>query len=207
MSNDLETTDKEYQWKQDGADGLRSYSYTTSNRDWNYSIRNGTDDNGAYLFSESSTGQPFARRGTLYNWTAATLGSGLDLKTKGDEAQDSICPKGWQLPNYSSNTSFKALVDTYNITSNVAGANRIKEWPMEYLPTGLYDYNYGYVLYRTTYGRWWSSVAVSATNAYFLNSYSDNIDAQGNFSRGYGHALRCVAKTDFICKFLIFCKS
>ena len=152
---------KEYQWKEDGIDGFRSYSYNASSPTWNYStepdksntiIDEEDDGYGAYRFSDSSTGQPFARRGNLYNWTAATLGSGLNLKTDGEKAPDSICPKGWQLPNYSSNTSFKALVDIYDITNNVAGANRISEWSIQYLPTGSYGFSFGYVDSRTTYG-------------------------------------------------------
>ncbi len=206
MSNTIDsdtTTAKEYRWKGDGTDGLRSYSYASSNPAWNYSTEPdssnvinspGADDDGAYLFSDSSIGQPFARRGNLYNWTAATLGSSLKL-TDADHAPDSICPRGWQLPVGgfgSTDKSFEELLSTYNLLNNndVNDANELKEWPLQYLPTGGYYYNYGYVNLRTTDGFWWSKVAVSDSGGYNLSVWGHGFNAQDDYGSGYGFALR-----------------
>ena len=207
MSNTIDSYSndarKEYQWKIDGIDGLRSYSYNASNPAWNYSTEpnsSNVDSDGAYRFSDSSTGQPSARRGNLYNQTAATLGSSLKLTTNGQQAQDSICPSGWQLPlsgdgsDYSkpaterTNRSFTKLLRFYD---NVSTWNRVVKTPLEYLPTGVY--NYGYAASRTTEGNWWSGVAYDNVLGYAFNLYSTDSDTQYDGNRGHGFALREVA--------------
>lgn len=64
-------------------------------------------------------------------------------------------------------------------------------------PVGYYNHNYSYVRNRTTGGSWWSGVAASATRAYYLDLYSDSIDAQNYNDRGHGFALRLVRDVDW----------
>ena len=71
--------------------------------------------------------------GNFYQWNAATAGSGgtitsgeindipADLETNLVSAEDSICPKGWELPKVWGNTSFINLLSQYSSddTSNI----------------------------------------------------------------------------------------
>ncbi len=213
MSSTLTSTNAEYGWANNGNDGMRSYSFNASNPAWNYSTEANAankDANGNYTFSDAASGQPYARRGNLYNWTAATLGSSLKLKNDGEQAEDSICPRGWQLPvngvssdltaalDTTTDKSFVKLLRTYGMT-NPNGAstpnyNRINAWPLQFLRTGLYDRSYGYLLVRTTDGLWWSGTAGSATSGRYLNTWTGYVYAQSNYFRGFGFALRCVAR-------------
>ncbi len=72
--------------------------------------------------------------------------------------------------------------------------NRINEWPLQFLRTGYYNRSYGYLRGRTTDGNWWSGTAGSATHGRYLSTWAGNVYAQGSNFRGYGFALRCVAR-------------
>ena len=72
--------------------------------------------------------------------------------------------------------------------------NRINEWPLQFLRTGFYYRSYGYLLGRTSDGHWWSGTAGSATHGRYLGTWTGNVVAQDNYFRGYGFALRCVAR-------------
>ena len=72
--------------------------------------------------------------------------------------------------------------------------NRLNEWPLQFLRTGLYRRSYGYLYARSTHGYWWSGTAGSATYGRYLATWSGNVHAQNNHFRGNGFALRCVAR-------------
>ena len=69
--------------------------------------------------------------------------------------------------------------------------NRINEWPLQFLRTGLYRRSYGYLHGRTADGYWWAGTAGSATDGRYLSTWPGNVYAQINTSRGAGFALRC----------------
>ena len=71
--------------------------------------------------------------------------------------------------------------------------NRINEWPLQFLRTGYYDLSYGYLHARTTDGLWWSATAGSATYGRNLGTHTSGVNAQSNYFRGHGFALRCGA--------------
>ena len=73
--------------------------------------------------------------------------------------------------------------------------NRINEWPLQFLRTGIYYRSYGYLYARTTDGNWWSGTAGSATYGRNLGTWTGNVYAQGNNFRGHGFALRGVGPT------------
>ncbi len=75
--------------------------------------------------------------------------------------------------------------------ASVANYNRINEWPLQFLRTGLYYRSYGYLNGRTTDGNWWSGTAGSATYGRHLATWTGTVYAQGNHFRGNGFALRC----------------
>ena len=68
--------------------------------------------------------------------------------------------------------------------------NRINEWPLQFLRTGLYHRSYGYLHVRTSLGYWWSGTAGSATNGHSLDTWTGIVAAQNNNFRGFGFALR-----------------
>ena len=79
--------------------------------------------------------------------------------------------------------------------------NRINEWPLQFLRTGLYHRSYGYLYERTTDGIWWSGTAESATYGRCLATGTGYVGAQDNYFRGVGFALRCVSQhlTTMVC--------
>ena len=83
--------------------------------------------------------------------------------------------------------------------------NRINEWPLQFLRTGFYARSYGNLAARTVDGHWWSDTAGSATLGRRLATWIGNVDAQRNTFRGYGFALRCVARrNEHFCVFVHF---
>ena len=70
--------------------------------------------------------------------------------------------------------------------------NRINEWPLQFLRTGYYHRSGGTLASRTTHGLWWSGTAGSATHGRNLNTWPGGVNAQSNYFRGYGFALRGV---------------
>ncbi len=182
-------------WNQSGADGLRSFSSAAGYPNALYSTKTAASP----TFGTANTGDPWQKFGNLYNWTAATLGSGTKVATDGQNATDSICPKGWKLPYNTGNDSFSNLLGTYGLpttnTDNVSPkANQLANFPLNFLRTGFYDYSDGKMYYRTTNGLWWSATRSSATNANYLLTDTSHVYPQNSYSRGSGFALRCVAR-------------
>ena len=132
--------------------------------------------------------------GNHYTWNAATAGTG-GADVVGEDATDSICPKGWQLPtsNNSNPGSFQALTNAYSISSNAAGSTALVSAP-------LYFVRSGYVISGSLrragyYGAYWSSTASSDTsNAYELSFYSGSVNPSFSDYRYYGFSVRCLAR-------------
>ena len=135
---------------------------------------------------------------TLF-WTAATLGSGSKISTGTVDAEDSICPRGWKMPSRADGDSWQNLFyTTYEVTNNTHGYNRVNRWPLNYMPTGLYNdsgsYS-GYASGRTTYGYWWSISGYSTRYSFHLSVQIGGIIAQNFVRRGTGYAIRCVVRS------------
>ncbi len=182
-------------WNQSGADGLRSFSSAAGYPNALYSTKTAVTP----AFGVSNTGEPWQKFGNLYNWTAATLGSGTKVTADGKNATDSICPRGWKLPYNVGNDSFSNLLGTYGLpttnTDNVAPkANQLANFPLNFLRTGHYYYSDGKVYRRATHGYWWSATRSSATHANRLYTSTADVYPQYSVYRGYGFAVRCVAR-------------
>ena len=123
--------------------------------------------------------------GNFYQWNAATAGTGGTITSQ--DATDSICPKGWQLPtsNNSNSGSFGGLVGSLNSTT-------ITQAPYYFNPSGrVYSGSLWYAGYG---GYYWSSTAYSSTSsAYSLYFYSGGVNPSGNFGRYLGQSVRCLA--------------
>ena len=125
--------------------------------------------------------------GNLYQWNAATAGTGGTINNYAN-ATDSICPKGWQLPtsNNSNSGSFGGLVGSLNSTT-------IAQAPYYFNPSG-YVYS-GSLRSAGSEGAYWSSAAhSSASYAYYLLFNSARVDPSGyGLSRYLGLPVRCLA--------------
>lgn len=182
-------------WASGGADGLRSFSSATAYPDALYSVMLTANP----TFGIANTGEAWQRFGNLYNWTAATLGSGTKVTTDGDNATDSICPKGWKLPYNTGDDSFSNLLGTYGLpnanANNVpAKANQLANFPLNFMRTSNYYYSDGWVYYRTTHGYWWSATRSSSMTAHLLRTSTSYVHPQSNDDYSYGFAVRCVAR-------------
>ena len=132
--------------------------------------------------------------GNHYTWNAATAGTG-GADVVGEDATDSICPKGWQLPtsNNSNPGSFQALTNAYSISSNAAGSTALVSAPLYFVRSGYV--RSGSLRRAGNYGYYWSSTAYSSTSyAYFLYFYSGFVNPSGYGSRYNGFSVRCLAR-------------
>ena len=124
--------------------------------------------------------------GNFYQWNAATAGKGDTITS--DNATDSICPKGWQLPtsNNSNPGSFDGLVGSLNSTT-------ITQAPYYFNPSG---YVLSGSLRSAGYdGNYWSSTAYSSASlAYRLYFYSGGVYLSSISDRCYGQSVRCLAR-------------
>jgi uncharacterized repeat protein (TIGR02543 family)/uncharacterized protein (TIGR02145 family) len=135
--------------------------------------------------------------GNYYNWNAATAGTGL-VETMTD-VEDSICPKGWQLPTGNANDtrSFKSLINLYNPTIDSA-----LEAPLNFVRAGAYGGVTGTILdagangfYPTASSKYPCSSAGTqyCCTILLLVSYA-RIDPDEGQDRGTGESIRCVLR-------------
>ena len=136
--------------------------------------------------------------GNYYSWEAATAGTGHSYTSSGSQAPDSICPKGFELPlshtnNNNVSGSFYNLLNQYGFTSSTgSGTNSITRAPLFFVRSGYVD-TADYLGSAGDYGYYWSSVASSSSNAYYLYFLSSIVRPSGNSYRFYGFSVRCVA--------------
>ena len=131
--------------------------------------------------------------GNYYQWNTATAGTGGAI-TSG-QAESSICPKGWKLPESNAGTTgtFKGLLDAYEVGSSVA---KLVSAPLYFVRGGLIHQDIHLLNVAGDNGRYWSSTSSSnSTTAYSLTFYSASaISSATEFSRQVGFSIRCIAK-------------
>lgn len=152
--------------------------------------------------------------GYLYNWYAATAGTGAyNLSTSGNQATDNVCPSGFSLPTATSNSSDPSA----NGTSSAAADYPVLNASMNAgaLATGstnsTYNANWlnggpwggafsgGYftstLSNQGNYGDYWTATAGTATTARSLH-FDTSVVGPGNGSdiKYYGLAVRCVIR-------------
>ena len=155
----------------------------------------------------------YTKCGYLYNWYAATAGTGTyATSTSGTNVSGSICPTGWRLPSATSDgstatgngTSFTAAdfavlnasMNAGSLTTGSATSSYYANW----LFTGAWSGVFSGVWYngfrnQGSNGYYWSSTAYSSTYARYLNLYSSYAyPGNGNINYGKydGRAVRCV---------------
>ena len=133
--------------------------------------------------------------GNHYTWNAATAGTG-GADVVGEDATDSICPKGWELPtsNNSNHGSFQALTNAYSISDNAAGSTALVSAPLYFVRSG--DVGSGSLRFAGDGGAYHSSTAYSrgTSDDYFLSFDSRGVNPSSNGIRYYGSSVRCLAR-------------
>ena len=135
----------------------------------------------AYCYS-SDASSSYTKCGYLYNWYAATAGSGTyNLGTDGANATASICPAGWELP----------AMEDYN---NLSYALDLADWQTSGKWSGMlsgYWNTSGAFTQLSTYGYYWSSTAYSSYNARDFYYRTNSVVLTDNTSKIAGFAVRC----------------
>ena len=140
--------------------------------------------------------------GNLYNWIAATAGSGASATASGD-AEYSICPKNWRLPSVgtasTTDNEFYIMLNNYITdgtwsrfgwfdvpTSDFVNAPVSLVFSGTYTEDNLFDQGLA--------GYWWSSTSIITTYAYSLEAFDTGfIGPHSNtHGKGNGLAIRCL---------------
>ena len=179
---------------------LNSTNWQNSNTD-PYSYDR-LDSNGNPVYPDSNVTQAMAGShglsGNYYNWTAS-LASNDSTNATGNPA-NSICPKGWRLPNVT-NKEFGNLLVQYDIintntsTSYINGVSSVNSMgasPLYFVRGGVVFG--GSLNYSGSNGVYWSSTLLNGPRAYYLDYNSSSIDPQHYDNRSIGWSVRCLAR-------------
>lgn len=128
--------------------------------------------------------------GTYYNWLAATAGTGTsNIKTDGDNASGSICPKGWGLPK---NNDAVSLIDAYRTVDNLGKILQSSEGP-NFILGGNYNTNNS-ADFQGNIGQYWTSTSYnSAQQSYLISVSNSGVGVPGDYYRDCGRSVRCVS--------------
>ena len=164
----------------------------------------------SYCYGDSIQSS-YTKCGYLYNWYAATAGTGTyDTGTRGTNVSGSICPTGWRLPSGSSDGStatgngtsyiaadfpvLNASMNAGSLTTGSISSSYYAGWQYSGAWSGVFS---GYRLvdfyYQGSRGYYWSSTVSSSFSARYLNFLSSRVDpGNGGNNLYYGFAVRCV---------------
>ena len=163
----------------------------------------------AYLYNTGNDTDECSDEGcySYYSWTAATVGSGLNITTQGTDAPYSICPKGWKLPNSRSdvagNSDFYQLAVAYGMNPNVVamyppdgGIFFTQAGPGTTPNFNVTGYYAGGSFYSGSgYGYYWSATKGSGEYYYYalaLHEFVVNTnDQEGSRT---GNSIRCLVR-------------
>ncbi len=167
--------------------------------------------NYSYVYNSSNKTSTCTSPGcySYYSWDAATLGSGRAITTNNTDAEQSICPRGWHLPNTrtgtDSSSDFRALMITYGGSStghsytsgtNPTGGTMYNSIRPGTTPNFLLagDYVSGSFDHggSTGAGNYWSATSASATMARYLLLYSGVVNSASDYYRYGGFSVRCL---------------
>ena len=156
----------------------------------------------------------YTKCGYLYNWYAATAGTGTyATSTWGTNVSGSICPTGWRLPSGSSDGStatgngtsdtaadfpvLNASMDAGSLTTG-STSSYLTGWLFTGAWSGVFSGRWvsGFGV-QGSVGEYWSSSAHSSTNVLNLFFNSSSV-SPGNSSRSkyFGFAIRCVMDSE-----------
>ena len=153
----------------------------------------------------------YTKCGYLYNWYAATAGTGTyATSTNGTNVSGSICPTGWRLPSARSDGStatgngtsyttadfpvLNASMNAGSLTTGSISSSYYAGWQFTGAWSGVFSGSWGSVFgYQGSDGWYRSSTAYSSTYARSLNLGSSSVNPNVSSSNKYvGLAVRCV---------------
>ena len=185
---------------------LNSTNWQNSNTDpysWDRLKTSGANA-GQPVYPDSNVTQAIAGdhglSGNYYNWTAS-LASNDSTNATGNPT-NSICPKGWRLPN-ATNKEFGNLLVQYNIistntsTSYIDGVSSVSSMgaaPLYFVRGGFVSG--GSLSSSDNNGYYWSSTFYSGSYAYLLRYNSSIVKPQYDDGRYYGWPVRCLARSN-----------
>jgi uncharacterized protein (TIGR02145 family) len=187
------------------AEGGDTYYYTsnTTGNDTRYNSLQACKD---ASHTEDECKRYFA--GNYYSWCAAIASNNsTNISTTGTIASNSICPKGWRLPNASQtdnvNNEFGRMLYQSEITAKVSagndsvgyatgGFNKLRSNPYYFVRSGNIDG--GTLLNSGVSGYYWSSTVGGSTSAYSLFFYSGVLFPAYRYYRDGGRSLRCLSR-------------
>ena len=180
-----------------------STSTVNSAANWNNSNNNPRSLNSSGGYTDQTKGR-HGLTGNYYNWSAAIASnnsqgiSADNIAGENREATNSVCPKGWRLPqirNYVTYNTGDNDFNNLNLYYNGGKTNTatgLMAAPLYFMRSGnVYDtiiYNFG------NNGYYWSSTVNSATNAYYLFFNSGSVNLANSYSRDHGFSVRCIAR-------------
>ncbi|MBQ9019715.1 hypothetical protein IJ096_00065 [Candidatus Saccharibacteria bacterium] len=148
-----------------------------------------------------ASGETAVARGAYYSWCTATADCTNDVST-GIHQENSICPKGWKLPDSDGSTSastnqFRALYNKYNSAAsfNQAFNTYYSSGATYYLAGAWYSDSAQYVKFVGSGGYWWSSTSHSsnANRVWLLLAGTSTIYPADSYgTRHIGYSMRCV---------------
>ena len=134
--------------------------------------------------------------GNFYQWNTATAGTGAST-AMGENATDSICPKGWRLP-INSNTgeeaySYSHLLNAYNLPSSSSEVDKLMVAPFYFMRSGyIYD---GGIMSSGAAGHYWTSTTSPSMQGFAreLTLSSTVFSSTGSTPKSWGASVRCLA--------------
>ena len=194
------------------AEGGDTYFYTSGNdtADTRYTSLTQCIQIGEH--TEAECKRYFA--GNYYNWTAAIASNNsANIGSKsGDIAGNSICPKGWRLPNsFPSDTVYNEFgrlfyraeittsasnsINSVSYLDGIAGFNKLRSDPYFFVRSGNIDG--GTLSDFGVYGYYWSSTVNNSASAYRLGFNSSGLWPANFYGYRYnGRSIRCLARTE-----------
>ena len=136
-----------------------------------------------------------ASLGNYYNWSAAIASNNSSILTS-SVAENSICPKGWKLPD-SSNKDFGNLLAAYNVISSNTSSGYVPGGFDIMISSPLYFIRPGWVGGSLTRvgddGYYWSNTP-NDNNAYLMSFSSGSVNPNSQYTRNDGFSIRCLAR-------------
>lgn len=162
----------------------------------------------SYCYGDSIQSS-YTKCGYLYNWYAATAGSGTHAIRRGTNVSDSICPTGWRLPSAMSDGSsatgngtsftvadFAVLNASMNAGSLTTGSTSSYPTGWQFMGawSGVYSGSWpsGFAN-QGSRGDYWSSTAGSSSGAQYMFLNNSKVNPGDMSHNKYaGRAVRCV---------------
>ena len=132
--------------------------------------------------------------GNLYNFMAATAGQGT--ASFSGTATQSVCPKGWRLPDNTGDFSYANLFGKYGLptadSTDQSAVQTVQQSPLNFSLTGRYDSSSMHQAYSASYLSRTVANNISRIFVFHINSEGGNFLPLTGGNKYYGQAVRCV---------------